>query len=327
MKIMYNAYKGVSKFMIDFYFFIVLIMVLIGSGELYFSKFLNLKYKKITLSEELKKYINDNEVNEISLKYSKIFKYTGLFSLITGIVSIIFEPIISKYDYLSIILIYLCISVILLLLLIVLMYTIANIKKSTADKQSRWIFLIMIIVFAIGPYLDNIAYNAKNLYGAVVTTKINPNEEFILFKCKSDNHKAEKVYMSINDIYKNKDNDIILDVNLRYKGKNSINLYGNDSFDDLSGFYAEAASIEDRNDSKGFYASISNKLVKRCNPQIDNLNTTVSNGDIINIKVPIETKGSKVEDFEIKDLKFKIHKTYSGAHYGLGSFQYIILEK
>lgn len=95
---------------------------------------------------------------------------------------------------------------------------------------------------------------------------IKPNEEFILFKCKADAHKSERVYMSINDIYKDENNDIILDVNLRYKGKKSIELYGNNGFDELSGFYAEATGIEDRRNSSGVYISISNDIVKQYNP-------------------------------------------------------------
>lgn len=53
----------------------------------------------------------------------------------------------------------------------------------------------------------------------------------------------------------------------------------------------------------------------------------LSRGDIINIKAPILTKDSKVENFDIDELKFKIDKSYSETHHGVGSFQYVMLEK
>lgn len=214
-----------------------------------------------------------------------------------------------------------------ILLVIVALFTLTNIKKSTLSKKYKFIIYTMLAIYFIGPYYDNIIFGARNLYGLVSTTYITPDKEFILFKCKSESHKKEKVYMSINDIYKDKDSDLILDVNLRYDGKESLNLYGNNGFAELSGFYAEAVSLEDRANSKGFYIGIGDELLTKYNPHIKNLNSKISNGGIINIKAPILISDSKLKEFNIDDLKFKIEKSYSGTHHGVGSFKYVKCEK
>ncbi|MGX4600715.1 hypothetical protein [Faecalimicrobium sp. JNUCC 81] len=309
--------------MVLFYIF----MGIIGCIELYFSKLLKSIDKKFSLFEDFEKFTNTNEVIKIRLKYSKILKIAGKFSIGASIFSTIVEPFAIKYEYLSMISIFLCMLVLITIMIIGILFIFVNIKNSKINKQYKLIVYIMIAVYFIGPYHDNIIFGAKNLYGLVFTSSIKKDKEFTLFKCKSDNHKKEKVYISINDIYKDKNNDLILDVNLRYDGKRTLNLYGKDGFSDLSGFYAEAVALNDRTNSKGFYIDIENELVTEYNPHIKDLKSKISSGEIINIKAPIPIKGSKLEDANIKDLKFKIDKSYSGNHYGVGIFKYVKVEK
>jgi hypothetical protein len=153
-------------------------------------------------------------------------------------------------------------------------------------------------------------------------------EEFLLYECNNTSHGAERVYMTINKIEKDKgscvgNDDVsctVMYFDLRYEGDKPINLIDEStSFSDLSSFTTSLASeklkyddwsddfiIEDDINSDVIHTEYTKKL-----PKVIKSGTTLKN-----LTHPIAIMGVRYSDMAVDDINIQIETKLKMQHEG-----------
>lgn len=253
-------------------------------------------------------------------EYFKKFIILGIVNTVVAIVCLLLKLFFGKTSIMSIAPLFAFALFIFITIGYLFILTFMYMIKSDMKVYQKTLSVLVLSVFMIYTFFGGYVNGLLGIDNRKLEEPIAKGKEFLLYDCNVDSHGEEKVYMTINDIKKDKNLGHVMFFDLRYEGDSSIPLEKSDrSFSDISKFYVTASSkvaIEESTFNEFIIEEDLKKQGDLYKKNAEKLTKTVEPGDVIkDLALPIVTN-EEYNDIDIKDIDFELKTGFILNHDG-----------